>query len=484
MVELEGVTDQGALLLAVLLVCCTGAMVGTTKLLQVLATADGARFATESEAVAQQFLVAFGASKAVGNLLAGYVADRWGRKCCMLAGWSAGALFAALILLAKSWTFIVVSDLLLGLNQALCWSAALFIAHDVLARYRGIASGLIETGGYVAIAAVSPVVGAVGFAQFQAAHVALLVTSLACATVSAIALRETAPRREGAAAHDASMASRGTQQPKGGGCYREIATYAHNCCLDAGLAACSVVGLCLNLSTAYAWGAMSRWLTHISSAAANGAGEEEDTGSVGSVSAGTVLLLYSLPKGVLQLPAGLLSDAQRCGLDAKKMVLLGLAANVLALVSFAALIASSASARTGIGLAAPLAFLLGASTACAYSPAIACAAARADPTRRASALGVYRFWRDLGYAFGALLLGGAADAADSLPWIAPLLAAAALSLAALLFAAAFHSHAPPIGHTLEGGHSDGREATNSTRGRGGRIKRPNGREGGFVEMHT
>ena len=206
---------------------------------------------------------------------------------------------------------------------------------------------------------------------------------------------------------------------------------------------CCVVGLCLNLSTAYAWGAMSRWLASI--------------GGHGGLSVGSILFLYSVPKGVLQLPAGRLADSRwRCGVGAKGLVLVGLGVNVTVLVAFAATVAGAGGADvdtpgnffhrvpayqafrrlTITTVVAPLAFLLGAGTACAYSPIMACVASRADPAWRASTLGAYRFWRDAGYAVGGILLGATSDRTGS-PSAAPLLAAAALLFAAILFACFF-----------------------------------------------
>ena len=206
---------------------------------------------------------------------------------------------------------------------------------------------------------------------------------------------------------------------------------------------CCLVGLCLNLSTAYAWGAMSRWLASI--------------GGSGGLSVGSILLLYSVPKGVLQLPAGRLADSQWCcGVGAKGLVLIGLGINIIVLAAFAATTAAVGGGEVDTpgnffhrvpgyqsfrrlaitSVVAPLALLLGAGTACAYSPIMACVASRAEPASRASTLGAYRFWRDAGYAVGGVLLGATSDGTGS-PTAAPLLAAAALLLASIAFALSF-----------------------------------------------
>lgn len=115
-----------ALFLAALLAFAAGALVGFSKLLQILSTTAEGRFETTSEAVAEEFIITFGLSKAVGNVIAGCIADSHGRCTCMIAGWICGALFSGLLLLCHTWSAVVWCDLLLGLNQGLCWSAALF----------------------------------------------------------------------------------------------------------------------------------------------------------------------------------------------------------------------------------------------------------------------------------------------------------------------------------------------------------------------
>ena len=171
--------------LAALLAFTTGWVVGVTKLTQILMTTPDGPYPTASEMVATQFLVTFGLSKAVGNFLAGSGADTYGRKPIMLAGWLLGAAFSATVLCARSWTVIVASDLLLGLNQALCCSSALFLALDILGpSRRALASGLVETAGYTAIALASPLVDALGVSAAPALHGTLLALCLLCAGVT------------------------------------------------------------------------------------------------------------------------------------------------------------------------------------------------------------------------------------------------------------------------------------------------------------
>ena len=469
----------GQLALVCALTLATGWVVGVAKLSQVLMTSSGGRFPIASERRAEAFLLTFGLSKAVGNLLVGAAADTVGRRPCMFVGWLIGALFVVAVLVAPSWGTVVAADLLLGLNQALCWSTALFVSMDLLGpTRRACAVGLVETLGYTTIALASPIVAAAGHGAIDGLHAWLLALCLVCAVLSGVALRETrglaisegapsaAPRSAAPPASDVGVAgTAGTGSSRGGSAQCSVQcsaqcsgkradsvsrarpralvrwpsgredehsvvrlTFAHVSCLDAPLVACCLVGFALNIASAFAWGAFSRWLARV--------GAEPEGGAAG-VAVGTALLCYSLPKGVLQLPAGVLADRRVCRCGPREFVLLGLALVALALAGLAALAFATPSGGHVVTLAAPLAALLGAGTAIAYSPVIACVAARSDPSWRAAAMGTYRFWRDLGFAAGGLLLGGVADAAGGAPWAPPLLASCAVAATALVFARAY-----------------------------------------------
>lgn len=472
------------------LVFATGCVVGVTKLSQVLMTTADGPYATESESAAERFLVTFGFSKACFNVLAGTLADTVGRKPVMVLGWLAGVLFCATMLCARSWMAVVACDILLGANQALCWSAALFIAQDILGHTRrALASGLIETFGYAAIALASPLVSALGPSAAAPLHSALLVLCLGSMFGSLLALRESNPNarlpaasRVGRQWFGHSTRRRTSTEPVVGphasivwpsgrseGVSACHLACVHASCLDHGLMACCLVGLVLNLTTAFAWGFMSRWLsalgprgdatglTELASGSTAGVG-----GRGGDMSVGVVLLLYSIPKGLCQLPAGALADRRLCGAGPRSFVIAGLGLCAAALGAFALLTSSDWQPSTVVQLAAPLACALGLSTALAYTPVLACVASRADPDWRASALGAYRFWRDAGYAVGGMLLGSIADASATRPWATPLVATLALVLTAGLFFATFEEPTPPPGG-MAASHTRGFDSSRSAR---------------------
>mmetsp|Transcript_25695 Transcript_25695/g.83006 ORF Transcript_25695/g.83006 Transcript_25695/m.83006 type:complete len:266 (-) Transcript_25695:456-1253(-) len=151
------------------LVAAVGWTMGTLELTQALMTTAGGRFETQSSARASAFLVAFGLSKAAGNFVAGWLADRAGRKPTMALGWAAGAAVPPLLYFARSWSVVVSTDIFLGLNQALCWATGIFALLDLLGpSRRALAVGLLEAAGYSAIAISRPVVTAVGGCSVEA----------------------------------------------------------------------------------------------------------------------------------------------------------------------------------------------------------------------------------------------------------------------------------------------------------------------------
>jgi len=158
-----------------------------------------------------------------------------------------------------------------------------------------------------------------------------------------------------------------------------------------------------------------------------------------------------MPKGLLQLPAGAMADRRFCSCGPREFVLLGLAAISASLLCMALLTAVQLEAQLTILLALPLALILGCGTAVAYSPVVACVVCRAEPSWRSAAIGTYRFWRDLGYAVGGLLLGNAVDSAKGVPWVAPLLASMFVVVTIVVFARVYPGQQPVAPSTSTSG---------------------------------
>ena len=354
-----------------------GAMVGIERtVLPLLAQED---FGIASASATLAFLVAFGITKAFANLAAGHLADRCGRKHVLIVGWLAALPVAPMIIWAPSWGWVVAANVFLGLNQGLAWSTTVNMKIDLAGpARRGLALGLNEAAGYGAVAVAAAVTGAIAAAYGPrpwpfVMGIGISVLGLA---LSAAFVRETHghAREEARLHHQQSDA----QQP-----FRE--TFVITSARDPSLSAVCQAGLVNNLNDALVWGLVPVYL------AAQGL-------SVGRI--GVVAAAYPASWGIAQLGTGAWSD--RVG--RKPLIVAGLFLQAIGLAGLAAVDAYPA------WIVCALAMGLG--TALVYPTLIAAIGDRAHPTWRASAVGVYRLWRDLGYAVGGLLVGVVADAFD------------------------------------------------------------------------
>jgi MFS family permease len=325
------------------------------------------------------FVVAFGATKAVTNFFAGTLSDRVGRKPVLIAGWLVGAPVPLLLIWAPSWSWVVFANVLLGVNQGLTWSTTVIMKIDLVGpARRGLAMGLNEAAGYGAVAVTAL---ATGFIAARAGlrpepfYLGVAYAALGLG-LSTLFVRETrAHAREEAAHHVAASEDlRGALSTKD----VFLTTSIH----DRALSACSQAGLVNNLNDGLAWGLFPLFF------AAAGL-------SVARI--GILTALYPAVWGVGQLYTGALSD--RVG---RKWLIAG------GMWVQASAIALTAASR-GFALWALGAVVLGAGTAMVYPTLLAAVSDVAHPRWRASAVGVYRLWRDSGFAIGALLAGVVAD---------------------------------------------------------------------------
>ena len=353
-----------------------GAMVGLER--ATLPLIGEAEFGLTSKAAVLSFIVAFGLAKALTNLGAGVLAQRLGRRRLLVSGWAIALPVPVLIALAPSWGWIVAANVLLGVNQGLAWSMTVVMKIDLVGpERRGFALGLNEAAGYGGVAVAAAVSG------WLAAELAPRdVLVVAGAGVAVIALLLSAAFVRDTAAH---VALEQRRQPGGD----EPAPSLRRAFADAtwrvpGLRSCSQAGLVNNLNDALAWGLVPLFL------AANGAG-------VGAI--GLIAGLYPAVWGGAQIWTGHWSD--RVGRKAPIVggMLLQAAALVVLAVSDGA-----------VAIAALASILLGLGTALVYPTLIAAISDAVPPVARAPAVGIYRFWRDMGYVAGGLLAGAAADA--------------------------------------------------------------------------
>ncbi len=353
-----------------------GAMVGLERSTLPLIGAED--FGLSSNAAVLSFIVAFGAAKALTNLAAGSAADRLGRRRLLIAGWALALPVPVLVALAPSWGWIVAANVLLGVNQGLAWSMTVVMKIDLVGpRRRGFALGLNEAAGYGGVAFSAALTGllAAEFAPREVLVVAGVAIALVALVASMLFVRDTAD-------HVALEQSRyaDAEQP--------AAPPLRAAFKDASwrvpaLRSCSQAGLVNNLNDALAWGLVPLFLV------AHGA-------TLAQV--GIVAGIYPAVWGLGQILAGHASD--RVG--RKPLIVTGMLVQAAAL----ALLAASAGA---FALAVLAAALLGIGTALVYPTLIAAISDAVTPVARASAVGIYRFWRDAGYVAGGLVAGVAAD---------------------------------------------------------------------------
>jgi MFS family permease len=366
---------QFSLLVAV--TAFVGAMVGLERSTLPLVGRDD--FDLSSSAAVLSFIVAFGLAKALTNLGAGALAQRAGRRRLLIAGWAVALPVPLLIATAPSWAWIVAANVLLGINQGLAWSMTVLMKIDLVGPHRrGLALGLNEAAGYGGVAVAAGLTGwlAADFAARDVLVIAGATIALVAFAVSVLFVRDTA---EHVALEQANQpaGNNGTSPPL------RIA-FADASYREPALRSCSQAGLVNNLNDGLAWGLVPLFL------AAHGAG---------AASIGLVAAIYPGVWSVTQIATGHWSDT----VGRKPLIVAGMLLQAAAL-------AGLALSDGGIAAAAATAALLGLGTALVYPTLIAAISDAVTPVARAPVVGVYRFWRDMGYALGAVIAGATADA--------------------------------------------------------------------------
>ena len=384
---------SGPVLLLVLTSAFVGGMVGMER--SVLPLLAEAEFGVASKAAAIAFIATFGVTKASVNLFAGRLSERWGRRPILLLGWLVGLPVPLLLMHAPTWSWILVANVLLGVNQALTWSMTVVMKVDLThPRNHGLVIGWNEFAGYAGMAGAAALTGYIASAHGLRPEPFYLGLALAAGGLGfSWCTRETLP-------HPSAGSSDRNSEAATPDSLRRVAylgTLGHPT-----LSAASLAGLVTNLKDGALWGLLSILLSS----------QGLPIGRVGTVAA-----LYPAVWAVSQLAFGPLSD--RVG--RKRLIVSGLFLQALGVGGFVASGSYpeylAAAVVTGIG------------TGMVYPTLLVLVSAVAGPAWRASALGVYRFWRDLGYAAGALGAGVIADAAGlpaAITAVAVLVAAVAI----------------------------------------------------------
>jgi MFS family permease len=369
--------NRAQFLLLVAVTAFVGAMVGLER--STLPLIGRESFHLASSAAVLSFIVAFGLVKALANLGAGALAQRVGRRRLLIAGWAAALPVPIMIATAPSWAWIVAANVLLGINQGLTWSMTVVMKIDLVGpRRRGLALGLNEAAGYGGVALAAGLSGwlAADLAARDVLVVAGAAVAVAAFVLSVVLVRDTAGHvaLEQAGDHpNAAIAPPRLRDAFARATYRVPA-----------LRSCSQAGLVNNLNDGLVWGLVPLFL------AAHGAG----VASIGLVAA-----VYPGVWSLAQIATGHWSDSA----GRKPLIFAGMLVQAGALC----LLAISDGA---VAIATVSAALLGLGTALVYPILIAAISDAVTPIARAPVVGVYRFWRDMGYALGGLIAGAVADA--------------------------------------------------------------------------
>ena len=349
------------------------------------------------------YILAFGLAKAATNYLAGTWSERYGRKPVLVAGWLIAVPVPLLLIWAPWWWVVVAANVLLGISQGLTWSTTVIMKIDLVgSRRRGLAMGLNESAGYLAVAVTALVTAAIAADHGLRPEPFLLGLAYAALGLglSTLVVRET----RGHADHEAGgAAATGAPVPTD----REV--FVRTSFREPALSAASQAGLVNNLNDGLAWG-----LFPVLFASAG----------LGLNQIGVLVALYPGVWGVGQLVTGALSD--RWG--RKRLIVGGM------LVQAVGLGLTAAAHRAGLWAIA--AVLLGAGTAMVYPTLLAAIGDVAHPSWRARAIGTYRMWRDAGFAAGAVLAGVLADVwgvREAVAAVAVLTAASGLVVATRMY---------------------------------------------------
>ena len=358
-----------------------GAMIGLER--SILPELAEKEFSLAAKSAILSFIVVFGFTKASMNYFAGRLSDKYGRKHVLIAGWLFAVPVPFLLMWAPTWNWILVANIFLGLSQGLTWSTTVIMKIDLVgSKQRGLAMGLNEFAGYIAVAGSALVTGLIASRYGIRPEpfylgIAYVVFGL---LISLFLVSDT--RDHMLAEVESNSAPQGLRQ-------KEV--FLRTSFTDKNLSAVTQAGFVNNLNDGMAWG-----LFPILFASAG----------LGLKDIGWLAAVYPASWGVLQLFTGYLSDK----VGRKWLVVWGMWIQAIG-------IAVTVLNQHIFGFVSG-GLLLGVGTAMVYPTLLATIGDVAHPSWRASSIGVYRLWRDSGYAVGALVSGIIADSfgLDSAIW--------------------------------------------------------------------
>jgi MFS family permease len=383
--------NLGQFSLLVLVNAFVGAMVGMER--SILPALAEEEFELIARSAILSFIIVFGVTKALTNYFAGRFSDRYGRKVILVGGWLVAAPVPFLLMWAPSWSWVLVANVFLGISQGLTWSATVIMKIDLAGpKKRGLAMGINEFAGYFAVALSALATGWIASKYGLRPEPFMLGIGFVIVglLLSIFLVKETLGHAQ-LESKQANLDSGAEMSPK------EV--FLTTSFRDPNLSSACQAGMINNLNDGMAWGLFPLLF------AASGMNLKQ---------IGTLAAIYPALWGLGQLFTGAWSD---------KVGRKWLIAGGMWMQSVGIVIIAQSAAFTGFALGAAT---LGLGTAMVYPTLLAVVGDVAHPSWRASSVGVYRLWRDLGYAVGAVIAGFVADRYG--------LGAAALSIAALTFA--------------------------------------------------
>ncbi len=355
--------------LLVIINAFVGGMVGLER--TILPQIAEAEFGIAAKTAILSFIVVFGITKALTNYYTGALADKVGRKNLLTLGWVISLPVPFLLIYAPNWSWVIFANILLGIHQGLCWSSTVVMKIDLVGeKNRGLAMGLNESAGYLAIGAVAFLTGWMAAEYGPRPYPFYLGIGFAIIGLAAswLLIKDTARH-----VHEETATS---------GLPLLKHVFWETTWANRNLGSISQAGLINNLNDGMVWGLLPILL----------AAKNFDLEQIGKIVA-----LYPIVWGLGQLFTGKMADH----LNKKGMLFWG-----MLLQGFALLLMILADSFFHFAV---LSVTLGAGTAIVYPTFLAAIADYAHPRQRAESIGVFRLWRDLGYAAGALLTGVLAD---------------------------------------------------------------------------
>ncbi len=346
-----------------------GGMIGLER--TILPQLAEEKFGLIAKTAILSFIIVFGITKAITNYFTGELADKVGRKNLLIIGWIIALPIPFLLIYANSWSWIVFANLLLGINQGLTWSSTVVMKIDLVGeKNRGLAMGLNESVGYLAVGGVAFLTGwiASNYGLIPYPFYLGIVFSILGLLFSVILVKDTK--------HHVAIESKVSKIPLLKNIFWETTWKNSN------LGSISQAGLVNNLNDGMVWGLFPILLASM---------------NFNLEQIGVIVAVYPTVWGLGQLFTGKLADI----LPKKRMLFWGMLVQGIALY-----LMTYANSFDHFII---LSVILGAGTATVYPTFLAGIADYSNPAQRAKSIGVFRLWRDLGYAIGAIITGFVAD---------------------------------------------------------------------------